>query len=303
MDSNVALSYSHALVTDEPEAPAPPQSERRLRSVPPPRMTYEQALAEAGSYVESFARRYARFGVADYDDCLQQARLAVMTASSTWLPEGGASFVTWAIRAIRSKLGYLLSLERRKGLTGRGGRVRGAADELGRTRGLTSSMDAPIGEERSLHDVVGTPAEQEDAAGEAEINEKIRAAVERLPERDRMIWTLSNEGLPACELGPLVGLTGRAIPYRLEKIADEIQTLIETGEGDPGHDNRDNRSQILTHDGVTLSLPEWARRLGVLPRVLSVRLQQGWSVERTLTTPKKNRRSPTHAVARRLSCS
>lgn len=49
---------------------------------------------------------------------------------------------------------------------------------------------------------------------------------------------------------------------------------------------RSNR--FLTFGGETLTLTEWARRLGVGHRTLGQRLDKwGWSVERTLSTPGK----------------
>lgn len=43
--------------------------------------------------------------------------------------------------------------------------------------------------------------------------------------------------------------------------------------------------RILEHDGLRMSVADWARRLGVKPCVLYSRLHYGWSVERTLTQP------------------
>lgn len=42
----------------------------------------------------------------------------------------------------------------------------------------------------------------------------------------------------------------------------------------------------LTLNGITKSLPEWARELGVSPFLLRSRLYEGWSDEQVLTTPK-----------------
>jgi hypothetical protein len=45
--------------------------------------------------------------------------------------------------------------------------------------------------------------------------------------------------------------------------------------------NRRNRREI-THAGITMSLTEWARQLGVPRRLLQVRMDRGWNVERML---------------------
>ena len=40
---------------------------------------------------------------------------------------------------------------------------------------------------------------------------------------------------------------------------------------------------MLSTDGETLPMFEWARRLGVSPTCLRLRLKRGWSVDRTLS--------------------
>lgn len=54
-----------------------------------------------------------------------------------------------------------------------------------------------------------------------------------------------------------------------------------------------NRSYCveLTHQGRTMILRDWADEIGISPNTLAQRLYLGWSVERALTTPLKNRPS------------
>lgn len=49
--------------------------------------------------------------------------------------------------------------------------------------------------------------------------------------------------------------------------------------------NNKRNNRMLTYQGETLALPQWARRLGVVPSRIAVRLHIGWSVERALSTP------------------
>lgn len=49
--------------------------------------------------------------------------------------------------------------------------------------------------------------------------------------------------------------------------------------------NRRNNN-LLTHDGVTLTITEWSRRLGFKERAIAWRLRNGWSVDRALTEPR-----------------
>lgn len=53
--------------------------------------------------------------------------------------------------------------------------------------------------------------------------------------------------------------------------------------------NKTNGTE-LTHNGETMSVTEWAERLGVRRHALFARLQAGWSAEKTLTTPVRLRR-------------
>ena len=52
-----------------------------------------------------------------------------------------------------------------------------------------------------------------------------------------------------------------------------------------------NRSTtvMLTHNGITKSVAEWARTLGVSANTLRMRLHLGWETERVLTIPIKAR--------------
>lgn len=45
----------------------------------------------------------------------------------------------------------------------------------------------------------------------------------------------------------------------------------------------------LTHNGITLSVTDWAAKLGIKQATLNARLNRhGWSVEKALTTPARN---------------
>jgi hypothetical protein len=50
--------------------------------------------------------------------------------------------------------------------------------------------------------------------------------------------------------------------------------------------NRNKRNnRYLEYAGKRMLAVDWARHLGVKPRLIRVRLNRGWSVERTLSTP------------------
>ncbi|WP_342617176.1 hypothetical protein [Rhodoferax sp. GW822-FHT02A01] len=52
--------------------------------------------------------------------------------------------------------------------------------------------------------------------------------------------------------------------------------------------NRPSHAVMLTHNGVTKSLTEWAHETGITPNALRMRIAKlGWSVEKALTTTKQ----------------
>jgi hypothetical protein len=56
---------------------------------------------------------------------------------------------------------------------------------------------------------------------------------------------------------------------------------------------RNRRSNLfLTWQGETLCITDWAFRLGINQQTLSARLARGWSVEATLSTPVRQKSSP-----------
>ena len=55
--------------------------------------------------------------------------------------------------------------------------------------------------------------------------------------------------------------------------------------------NNKRTSKRLTMNGTTLTVTQWAKRIGIAPCSLVNRLDAGWNVERALTTPKRGRKS------------
>jgi hypothetical protein len=56
--------------------------------------------------------------------------------------------------------------------------------------------------------------------------------------------------------------------------------------------NNRRTNVLLTHDGQTMTLIQWARRLGINKTTLRDRLViGGWSVEKALSTPIRERKA------------
>ena len=49
------------------------------------------------------------------------------------------------------------------------------------------------------------------------------------------------------------------------------------------------KHRLLTYNGVTQSVTEWALDYGVTPDTINRRLRKGWPVERTITTPMRTK--------------
>lgn len=54
----------------------------------------------------------------------------------------------------------------------------------------------------------------------------------------------------------------------------------------PADQTRNSRhSRLITHDGRTQCLRDWANELGIGESVIDSRIRRGWTIERALTTP------------------
>ena len=80
------------------------------------------------------------------------------------------------------------------------------------------------------------------------------------------------------------------LKYTLERKNNSLGYFPENCEWETrkiqGRNKRNNR--LLTFNGETLPLPEWAERTGLDGHTISHRIHRGkWSIERALTTPKR----------------
>lgn len=53
--------------------------------------------------------------------------------------------------------------------------------------------------------------------------------------------------------------------------------------------NNTSRNRFLSWDGDTLTVSQWAERLGVRPQAIQHRVARGWTVERIFTEPFRSR--------------
>ena len=84
----------------------------------------------------------------------------------------------------------------------------------------------------------------------------------------------------------VLGVSRQLIISRLNKGWSVERTLTEK-------QNFTNnwKRRWATHEGQSLPVSEWAKRLGIAPSTLRRRLDRGWSVEKALTAPVDNHQS------------
>jgi hypothetical protein len=77
-------------------------------------------------------------------------------------------------------------------------------------------------------------------------------------------------------------------------IRNNVSELIKRSDIQPPREKGGRKAMVITFNGLTLTLNEWADRCGVCRATLQQRLAKGWSLEKALTTPalRKRKRSP-----------
>lgn len=85
-----------------------------------------------------------------------------------------------------------------------------------------------------------------------------------------------NEWARTYHIGP------NTLRYRLVTLGWPIEEALTTT---IGPDNSKPHHRLITYQGETAYVMEWARRFGLTDGCLTYRLNHGWSIERALTTP------------------
>lgn len=131
-----------------------------------------------------------------------------------------------------------------------------------------------------------------DARREAGQSAKPKKVKPPKPTRQITRYTYQGETLTVREWAERTGFKADTIRARLLDnwpIGRALTEPVVKGAGFRNHPLGE-LSRRLTHEGETLTVTQWAERMGTTGPVIHMRLRSGWSVERALTTPVAHRR-------------
>lgn len=107
--------------------------------------------------------------------------------------------------------------------------------------------------------------------------------------RNSTLITFDGETLPLAAWAERLGMSYGVLRHRLDggwPVQQAFTHPVETVQKLRSRNRRAETHRMLTHDGLTLCMSEWAERVGIGNDTLFRRLSvYGWSVERALTTP------------------
>jgi hypothetical protein len=142
------------------------------------------------------------------------------------------------------------------------------------------------------------------------INPKARSSTGRIPTKEHLEnmkeagrkrnrkWTYKGKKYAMVELAELAGIRPCNIVMRLKhgwSVPRAVEEPININGGlekKAKHINKKisatlrRKGRMLTYKGETKCVSDWAEELGIGRSAMHMRLRNGWSVERTLTTPK-----------------
>lgn len=250
-------------------------------------LTLERATKDYAPLVHSLAWRFARNGVLDVDDLIQEGFLALLAAFAAWRV-GGCGFGTFAGLRIRSRLVRTIARARRRGITLTPG-VRKLSIEH-------SDLDAPIGSTNdTLHDLIG--AHDSDELERRQAISSVADALARMPlEERRLLTTWADDGMTQAETAARLGVQVKAFHERYARALAKLARMLNC-EVAP---RVSRKSRVIEFEGTTKTAAEWARHLGLDRKTLTQRLAGGWSIADALTTPatKNNKKGGPSTSAR-----
>jgi RNA polymerase sigma factor (sigma-70 family) len=246
-----------------------------------PGSPFNAALEQYGRLLRKHARKAARW--VDYDDALQEARISLYRALSSFREDSGYTFPGFLSSVVRNRMTELWDKAQRKGITGAGDLDAGRFALRNLTVTSTDVDDAPQ-----------LPSAAPDAFD-------LAAGRERL---DQAMGALSGKHLAAVR-GVLDGREMKDIASelritkaRLSAILTEAHRLLTPGDADnaPVHPSEIDPlvepepidCTTIAYRGQTKPLKEWSRELGIAYMTLYHRLERGKTVEQAFAAPVKH---------------
>lgn len=101
--------------------------------------------------------------------------------------------------------------------------------------------------------------------------------------------TFNGETLTISEWSRKLGFSRKLLGARIREKGWSIEKALTT----PLDEKRSHKStpSLISHNGETLNLSQWSRKLGFNEKLVGNRLKKGWSIEKALTTPLDEKRS------------
>jgi len=84
-----------------------------------------------------------------------------------------------------------------------------------------------------------------------------------------------------------IGLSTLSLSSRL-RLGWTVEEALTIPIGEKRENWYDQRNHLITFNGITLCVSEWAKQLGIKPFTLRKRFSYGWTVERALTSPARS---------------
>ena len=240
-----------------------------------------------------------RGGKPALEDLVAVGNLALWTCHERHDPSQGTTLWQYAYLRVR---GAMLDELRRRDLVSRDDRKK--MKDLG-----TSVLEQvpwaalyPVPMEDAEH--VPSGNNPEDEAIRAERFEMGASSLERLDPSDRQILqAYCLGGVSMQEIGDGLGVTESRVCQIIHRACDRLGDIMREGgivdeavpTGSPSLDPGKEESHLLyvprgkgktlTHDGLTMSVCGWAKKLGWSPVMIYSRIKAGWTTEKILTTP------------------
>lgn len=105
--------------------------------------------------------------------------------------------------------------------------------------------------------------------------------------RNNTILTYNGRSQCIAEWAEEFGLNYETFLSRIMRLGANKALSLGSKHGGKGGVALRDKTQFITYNGETLCVADWAKKLGMYPNAIFGRLKRGWSIEKTLSTPRR----------------